>query len=158
LKEIATAAGTLSAIKKAGALEGLNKSQALYDALKPVKIATIRGYHPELITAIKAGDPEDSLGFAKAIALDQAVTDFTKSVDALYDAGKLDEILSGANDLLQKEGLSALQKQILLFTKANVFYEKKDTVRALATLNELIAIDPESDLADEAKVAKKELE
>ncbi len=158
LKEISTAAKILSDLKKAQTQEGLEKSKALYEAVKSVDISTIRVHHAELIAMIKAGDPEDTLGFAKMVALDKAVTDFAENVDTLYEEGKLDQILSDAEGLLKKDGLNPSQKQTLLFIKANVFYENKDTAKALTTLNELISIDPKSDLASEAQAAKKELE
>lgn len=139
-----------NAIATAGAASDENKVVELKKVTDFLPMMTLKTFYPEIIEELLEVDPDDSTGFTAEMKREEKLNSFLSSIDQLYEDGKLDQIISEANELLSDAELDPARKQEVILMKANVYYEKKDRKAAMESLDALIAIDPESDIAVEA--------
>ena len=146
-----------NALATASAASDEAKASELKKVTDLLPIATLKTFYPEVIADLKEADPKDTTGFFAEMKREEKLTAFLDSIDQLYEDGKLDEIISEANELLGDSELDPSRKQEIILMKANVYYEQKDYPAAMEALDALIAIDRQSDIAKEAADLKKGL-
>jgi thioredoxin-related protein len=144
----------LQAAAKAEGVERAFHLKAALDAL-PNELDSLPVY-ADLRKQIEELDKDDQLGFRKA-AKDQALTDaLGAELRQLVDDGKRGEIVGRVDAFLAANSLSVPARQSALMLKL-LSYGQNDVEAASKVLDEVIAVDPQSDAAKQAQLVKTRL-
>lgn len=149
-------------LKSADTLEGVAKAEALVTVLDAVPGGLGARFYPDLGEQIIAADPDDSTGFRARVAAEERKEKFNEALSAAANEGDWAAAIKVVDAELAQDGLTATDKQELIGLKAQIQYETGDVAAVIKTLEEAIAVDPESEMGTQltAVVAelKKELE
>ncbi len=135
-------------------MEGVEKAKALYQGVKAVPKEQHHVYE-DIITEIKKLDPKDETGLAKAAAQEKALLNLEEGLGKAINAGETDKAMKLIDDHVSKFDIKGEEKQEVLSTKLSILLhlEKFDEADKMAT--EIIAIAPESALAQNIKGFQK---
>lgn len=134
------------AFGKAVNLSGVEKARALQEVLALLPPQDVASSYQGVIDEIIASDPEDETGFAAERAYKTAVSDYEKSVQELFSAGKFDEAVEAADAFLEKHNPEGFARQNILMTKVMAHVEKREGEAAARQLEEIKALDPTSEI------------
>lgn len=142
------------AIKKAMALDGVERAKALEAVLKELetknKLSITAAFSP-ILTAITEADPADSSGFASKLLLLGKLGSLGTQDDEKPAFAELDAYL-------KKYNVEGLDKQQLLVKKIDVYFARKNWDGMRKTIDEIIAVDPKSELAISLEKAKPRID
>jgi thioredoxin-related protein len=148
------------AFKQAADATGVDKAKALLEGLNAMELSeSLRAkFYGKEIEEIKKADPDDATGFGK---VQKAKERFAKFETELGELGEKSDI-DGALKLVEKElkdGAYAVEEnQQLMLIRGMIFAEQKKFDEALKAIDEAKKLAPDSDLAENAEVLKKQIE
>ncbi len=139
-------------LKKAAAAEGVEKAKLIVSALEELDGQLVQSFYKKEIDEAIAADKDDVSGAAMSLKMAKLGEDLQK----LDEAEKYDEFLARIDKFIKDEKLTGAKKQEMLMNKLAVYGpDKKD--EALKLLDEVIAVDPKSEMAEQAKMLKESI-
>lgn len=142
--------------KKAGDAQGLDKAKALKEALGSLEPEVAEEYYQKEMDQIITLDPSDTLGLKakkeygeRRKALDDKLTEYAQNMQAK-------EFGQAVDDFIAKEKVTGVDLQDLLFTKLTTL-GPADLDKANDLMNEVIKIDPKSELGERAATVKEKI-
>lgn len=150
-------------LKKASAADGTEKAKLIMEALKGIDAGLVHTFYTKEIDEAIAADKDDASGakkardeFAGENAFKEKVAGLEDELSKLHEAEKFDEFSARIDKFIADEKLSGAKKQEILMAKLAVYGPDQLEV-ALKLLDDVIAADPKSDLAEQAKMMKQNL-
>lgn len=145
-----------AAFAKAAKAEGLEKAKALLEGLNAIDPDLVQAHYQAESDQVIALDTGDTLGLKakkayadKRAALDEKLTAFAQDNKSKEFGETLDEFIA-------KEKPTGVSLQDLLFTKLTVL-GPADIEKADALMDEVIKIDPKSELGERASSVKEKI-
>ena len=121
----------------------------------------IRDFYAGVVKEILALDPEDALGLKQkyAAVLSEATIDHVvqHEIYPLLDKGRFDEVIKRIDKLIADAQPTKDQQQLLVAFKGQAAYSNGDQSLAVRFLDEALALDPASSVADRIKKAKDQI-
>jgi thioredoxin-related protein len=152
-----------AALKQAAAAKGPEKAKLIMEALKEIDPALVQTFYAKEIDDAIAADKDDASGAKKARTAFQDEKAFREKVAALeeelgklHEAGKLKEFAARIEKFIVAEKLEGAKKQELMMAKLSVA-DENDTATYFKLLDEVIAVDPKSEMAEFAKSIREQL-
>lgn len=124
--------------------EGIEKAKALFAGLQEVP-DTYHSLYPEILAEIKKNDPKDETGIQAAEKLKDAMTGLERDLQLAMEAKNTEQALSLVDQFVAKHEPKGDKKQEVLMIKLNLLYAEKDFVTFEKVLDEIIAVDPDSE-------------
>lgn len=145
-----------AAFGKAEKAEGLEKAKLLSEGLAKVAPELHDSFYASEVKAIMAADKEDSLGFAKKAKLatqtkeyEAKVKEIVPKLDEKVQAGDFEGAGKLIDTLIADSGYEGEMKQRAMTLRLQLAGIREDHAAALKTLDEIIAIAPETETAKE---------
>ena len=137
------------AFKSAATAEGVAKAKALAAALAAMGLddALVTNFYGDAIGQIKASDPKDETGFAKAAALKARIAAFENELEAFGRKEDFDGALALVDKTLKEGGFGPDETQQIMMTRATIFAEQKKFDEAIKAVDEARASAPDSKMA-----------
>lgn len=142
--------------KKAAAAEGAEKAKLIVEALSELEPHIIHTFYKKEVEEAIAADKEDVSGVKKSREEFAGEADFRKKVEGLegelaelHDKKKFDAFTARIEKFITDEKLMGRRKQEMLMAKLGVC--ENDLPAALKILDEVIAVDPKSEMAEQAE-------
>jgi thioredoxin-related protein len=161
LRKLRVARDTM--LKKAAAAEGPEKAKLIMAAFKEIDAALVHTFYAKEIDEAIAADKDDASGAKKARtafetekAFKGKVAGLEEELSKLHEDEKFDEFAARIDKFIADEKLVGAKKQELMMAKLAVNGPDK-LAAALKLLDEIIAVDPKSDMAEQAKMMKENL-
>jgi len=149
-QEAAKGQQAVKALGEADKLEGMEKAKAMVAALKLLPAEMLPLYGSEL-EKVKALDPEDTLGFTTPILQKKQLEELGQKVMQLARAKKLDEADAEVDKFLANEKLAkSVRQEAMLNFKFGRLMQSKQYEKGMELFDQIIALDPESEIAREA--------
>ncbi|MES2705925.1 MAG: thioredoxin family protein [Verrucomicrobiota bacterium] len=145
-----------TAFKKAEAAEGLEKAKALNDGLNALKPDVASEYYQAEIDKVIALDTADTLGRKAKKAYMERRNVLDMKLTQLSQESKTTEFAETIDTFIAKEKITGVDLQDLLFTKLMVL-GPGDLPQANALMDEVIKIDPKSELGQRAATVKEKI-
>lgn len=129
--------------------EGVAKAKELVAALKAMGLTDgmIQNFYSDVIEQIKAADPKDETGFAKAAASKARETAFQDELQSLAKKQDMDGALALVDKTLKEEGFSTEATQQMMMTRAMIFAQQKKFDEAMKAADEAKNVAPDSEVA-----------
>ena len=150
------------AFKKAKTLKGVEKAMGLYAGLKEVPEDYRRLFYSEVIEDILKNDPDDKAGFTAdeeaAKAALAARIELEKQLQIALDptsGGDSAKAITLVDTYVTEQKLEGEAKQETLSWKINILLRNKNFDVVEKVLDEIIAVDPESERGKDAANFKK---
>ena len=150
-------------LKKAAAAEGEEKAKLIMAALKEIDPGLVQTFYAKEIGEAIAADKEDAsgakkarAGFEKEKAFKEKVAKLEEEISKLHEEEKFDEFSARIDKFIADEKLEGAKKQELMMAKLAVNGPDK-LADSLKLLDDVIAVDPKSDMAEQAKLMKENL-
>jgi thioredoxin-related protein len=149
-----------AAFKAAASAQGVEKAKALVSALKVMKLEdeVVSKFYGDIVEQIKAADPKDESGFAKASAAKQRIAKFQEELSALAEKQDFEGALTLTDKTIQEGGFESDETQQLMLTRAMIFAQLKKFDEALKAVDEAKAFAPDSKISSGLEGFKKRLE
>jgi thioredoxin-related protein len=145
------------AMKAADGLEGPAKAKALVDALKLLPEGQLSHYS-EISQQIAALDPNDESGFVAQQQLKQAVATLEEEYTTALRSGKSDDAMALVDKFIVDFEITGEKKQSMLGMKMNPLLASQNFDQAAKLLDEIVAINPESQVGKFANGFKPKLQ
>ena len=133
------------AFKKAMTLKGIDKAMGLYAGLKEVPEDYQRLYSG-VIEDILKNDPDDKTGLKAAKATRDAKIELEKQLQTTMSGGDSAKALTLIDTYVTEQKLEGEAKQEALTYKLNILFGKKDFDALEKVVDEVIAVDPDSNM------------
>jgi thioredoxin-related protein len=143
------------ALKDADALKGPEKAKALQNALADLPDSYVDSFYGEVVESIITADPGDETGFKKARDYRQAVNDYEGRMEQHFVGQDFDGAIQEADNFVKEHDPSGLDKQHILMGKAMAVVEKGDKDVALALLDKIKGIAPDSQIGSQIDMMKE---
>ncbi len=145
---------------EAAKAEGVAKAKALVDILKSLQIdeEMLVKFYAEEIEAIKAADPKDETGYAKAANTKKAFVEFQEKLNGLATKGDFEGVLKIIDESIATNEFEGELKQQTLIFKAITFMQLEKPQDALKSLDDAKAVAPEGEIAGHIDGLKKRIE
>lgn len=144
-----------AAFKKAADAKGAEKAQLIVDALKELSPALVHTFYKKEIEEAIAADKDDVSGvkksrdeFASEREFKTKVTAMEKELAGLHDKKQFKEFTARIDKFIADEKVTGRRRQEVLMAKLGACED--DFPAALKVLDEVIAVDPKSDMAEQA--------
>lgn len=159
-----------AALTKAAKAEGLEKAKLITEALSELEEAWVHTFYKSEVDEVIAADATDTTGMKKArtkqvkaavsrkkIAQAQAkLQEMSGDIEKLMEKKMTDEVAALIDKLIADEKLEGEAKQQITLSKLMVYGpDRLDDAAKL--IDEVIAMDPESNSAEEAKALKERI-
>ena len=145
------------AFSAAEKLEGKDKAEALVATLKMLPEGQLSHYS-ETTQQIATLDPQDETGFVARQKLKQAITTLEQDYTIAVRSGKNDEAMAMVDKFIADFDVTGEKKQSMLGMKMNPLLAAKKFDEAAKLLDEIVALDPESQIGKFASDFKPKLE
>lgn len=135
--------------------EGINRAELLSQALPDLPGNIAARFYRNIINEIIQLDPDNKSGrvdYYQALITDVQYSD---QMQKLVRSGDHEKMLALSDRYLKSGGLSDASKQSVLFSKFGIYEKQKNTDLAKKTLNQIIAIDPQSPPGRQASLLLK---
>lgn len=152
LRQIRTARD--AAFEKAAGLKGVERATALNEALKALDPDLAAVYYRKEIEEILSLDPEDTTGVKRAAEKRQREEELQKTLRDLQGKKQFDEFESTIDRFIESEKLEGEEKQEWMLNKLSVYGPDK-LDKAAKLLDDVIAVSPETAIAERAKELKE---
>lgn len=146
------------AFVKAAAAEGAEKARLLAEGLAPISPELQAAFYSDEVSQVVALDPEDKYGFtkrAKAAELaEQFQEKFGELMESLAPLAEAQDWVGAAKAVDEWIAANAFEgelKQQALFVKLNLVGRQDKHAEALALLDEIVAIDPTTEIGEGLK-------
>jgi len=153
-----------ASLKKATAAEGAEKAKLIMSALKEIDGVLVHKFYTKEIDEAIAADKDDASGAKKARASFEKEEAFKVKVAALeeelaklHEEEKMAEFIARIDKFIADEKPEGAKKQELMIAKMAGLDESKPEA-LIKLLDEVIAVDPKSDLAEQAKMMKEQMQ
>lgn len=150
-------------LKKAAAAEGVEKAKSIAAALKGIDKELIHTFYTKEVEEAIAADKEDVTGlkksrdeFASQRAFDEKLEALDEELSKLHEAEKFTEFSARVDKFIADEKLTGERKQQTMMIKLAVIGPDK-LKDAEKLIDEVIALDPKSDTAEQAKNVRESL-
>lgn len=152
-----------ASFKKAAAAEGVEKAKLIMDALDGIDPGLVHTFYTKEVDEAIAADKADASGAKKSRDTFASENDFKEKIGALeqelsklQEEEKLEEFAKRIDKFIADEKLEGSRKQELLLGKLSAIGpDKLDD--AVKLLDEVIAVDKKSELAEQAKMMKENI-
>ncbi len=146
--------------KSAEKAKGVEKAKTLVAALNVMALddTVVANFYPKVVEQIKASDPKDETGYAKAAAARARIAKFQEDLRGFQEKEDLNGALSLVDQTLKDDGFSKDETQQLMATRAMILAQQKKFDEALKAIDEAKAFAPESESAASLDGFKKHLE
>jgi len=141
---------------KASAATGADKAKALGDGLKAMDPAVVMSYYKEELDQLIALDAADTQGFKAKRDFKLRRDKLEETLEDLVLNQKTKEFTEAVDRFIATEKITGIDLQDLLLIKLQVM-SPEDLEKAGALLDEVIKIDPTSELAERARAGKDQL-
>lgn len=141
------------ALAKGEKAEGVEKAKALYEALQIVP-EDQHHHYSDLVETIKANDPDDTTGLVAAEKEEAAMGELEVGMQAAMQSGDSDKALKLVDDYIATYKPTGKKLQETMGIKLNVFYSKQDFDGMEKVVDEMIAVDPDSEMSAQIKAFK----
>ncbi len=135
----------------------VEKAEALRDAISAMEINSM--YLPEFYSAelaeLKAADPEDTLGVAKMVKAGAALAEMDEDLTTFYEEQKWDAGIKRIDQYIETYKPTGTDLQEVLGNKLFFHEFNGDFKAAVAVTEEIMKIDPDSDLGKDAITIKQ---
>jgi thioredoxin-related protein len=148
--EALDAASKSEGVEKAKILVGLLAEMGLTDAM-------VANFYGDVVAQIKASDPQDETGFAKAAAMRLRIEEIKKEFGGLMQVKNPDAALAVLDKALKDGDLPKDEVQQIMMTRGLVLGEQKKYDEAVRVLDEAKAFNPESPYAPNMDASKKRI-
>ncbi|HEX7262087.1 MAG TPA: thioredoxin fold domain-containing protein [Luteolibacter sp.] len=140
--------------------EGVAKAKALVAALGAMGLedSMIQSFYGDVSEQIKAADPKDETGFAKAAAAKARMARFQKELGALGQKQDHDGALLLVDKTLKEEGFGTEETQQLIMTRAMILAHQQKHDEAIKAVDEAKAVAPDSEISARIDGFKARLE
>ncbi len=145
-----------AAFAKAEKAEGLEKAKAIDEGLKALDPEIVDAYYDKEIESIISLDKEDTLGRKKGFEVAKAGKELQETLESLHGEKKFEEFGKTIDDFIAKWKLEGMEKQRLLMNKFAIYGPDK-LDEAEKTADEVIKVDPESQIGKQAKGIKGQI-
>lgn len=145
-----------AAFKKAEGASGLEKAKALHEGLKAMDQEVIDGYYQEEIDQVIALDTEDTLGLKAKKAYGEKRSKLDSQLEEFAQGQKTKEFAEAIDAFIASEKVTGVDLQDLMMTKLQVL-GPGDIDKADALLDDVIKVDPKSELAERARSIKERI-
>jgi thioredoxin-related protein len=142
------------AFKKALTLDGVEKAMGLYSGLEEVP-EDYRRLYSKVIEDILENDPEDKTGLKAAKATRDAKIELEKQLQTVMSSGDSAKAITLIDTYVTEQKLEGEAKQEALTYKLNILLRNKNFDVVEKVLDEIIAIDPESEMGKNVANFKK---
>jgi thioredoxin-related protein len=139
-------------LKKAGSAEGVEKAKLIVAAFEDLDESLVHTFYKKEIDDAIAADKDDVTG----VKLTRKIAQLNDELAKLHAGEKFEEFTQRIDKFIKDEKVTGTKKQELLLTKLAVNGPDKLDA-SLKLLDEVIAVDPKSDLAEQAKMIKENL-
>ena len=148
------------AFAAAAKTSGVEKAKALVAALEAMGLESsmISNFYGHVAEQIKAADPKDETGFAKATAAKARLATFQSELQACAQKGDHDGALALVDKTLKEGGFSTEDTQQIMITRTMIFNQQKKFDEALKALDEAKAFAPDSEMAAGMDAMKARIE
>ena len=148
------------AFATAAKASGVEKAKALVAALEAMGLESsmISNFYGHVAEQIKAADPKDETGFAKATAAKARLATFQSELQACAQKGDHDGALALVDKTLKEGGFSTEDTQQIMITRTMIFNQQKKFDEALKALDEAKAFAPDSEMAAGMDAMKARIE
>lgn len=126
--------------------EGVSKARALAEALELLPEEDVDAFYGDQVAAITEADPEDEAGFQQARTYRKDEEAFTRRMESFLGAGKLAEAEAAIEAFLTKHNPEGAARQEILMGMVMVHMERRNPAAALAQLDAIKALDPDSEV------------
>ena len=145
------------ALAKAAKLSGLDKAKALIEALNSIGGVPITQYKNIQDEIVKA-DPEDKTGYKKNTLIKQGLADLEMKIIRLIEFNKTSEAIKAIDDFIAEHKPAAEVKQKIMLYKVYTYTKDSTNLDKVDKLmDEIIAIDPNTEAAESARGIKKQV-
>ena len=129
--------------------QGVAKAKELVAALNAMGLTDgmIRNFYKDVIEQIKAADPKDETGFAKAAASKAREAAFQDELQSLAQKNDMDGALALVDKTLKQQDSSTEATQQMMMTRAMIFAQQKKFDEAMKAADEAKAFAPDSEMA-----------
>ena len=129
--------------------QGVAKAKELVAALNAMGLTDgmIQNFYGDVIEQIKAADPKDETGFAKAAASKAREVAFQNELQSLAQKKDMDGALALVDKTLKQQDSSTESTQQMMMTRAMIFAQQKKFDEAMKAADEAKAFAPDSEMA-----------
>jgi len=144
----------------ASKLEGVEKARALVSALAAMDLqdAMVSNFYGDVVEQIKASDPKDETGFAKAAAERLRFGKFQEELGGFAQKRDFDGALGLIEKALKEGGFGTKETQETMMIRASILAQQKKLDEAIKAVDEAKAFAPDSEMAAGIDGFKKRLE
>ncbi len=144
----------------AAKLDGVEKAKTLVTALAVMGLedAMVSNFYGEVIEEIKAADPKDETGFAKATAMKDRLAAIQVELRAYGKKGDNAGALAVMEKAIKEGGFETEDTQKMMFTRAMIFSKMEKFDEAFKALEEAKAAAPDSEMAKSTDSIKERIE
>lgn len=148
------------AFESASKTEGVPKAKALVSALTAMGLTDgmVANFYGDIVDQIKASDPADETGFAKAAAMKIRIDEIKKELGGFMQKKDQAGAIGVLDKALKEGGLPDEDVQQIMMTRGMLFAEQKKYDEAIKALDEAKAFAPESQFAASIDQVKKKFE
>ncbi len=128
---------------------GVDKARALVAALGAMGLedGMVQSFYGDIVEQIKASDPKDETGFAKAAAAKGRLLEFQNALGEFAQKQDFDGALGLVDKTLQEGGFPTEDTQQMMMTRAMIFAQQKKFDEAIKAVDEAKAFDPSTKMA-----------
>ena len=134
-----------SGFAKAKSAKGIEKAKALFAGLQEVP-EDYRGHYGSVISEITANDPKDETGLLAAQKAQDAMMALEKKLQVAMQAKDSTKALAHVDEFVVEHKPTGEKKQEVLMIKLNILFGEKDYDALEKAVNEVIDVDPKSDI------------
>ena len=147
-------------LKKAAAAEGVEKAKAIAAALKEIEPELVHTFYTKEVEEAIAADKDDVSGLKKARGefasqkeYEEKLTVLDEELSKLHEEEKFDEFTARLDKFIADEKLTGERRQQTMMIKLSVLGPDK-LKEAEKLIDEVIAVDPKSETAEQARNVK----
>ncbi len=138
-------------LKKAASAEGVEKAKLIMAALEKLDENLLPVFYKKELDEAIAADKDDVTG----VKLTSKIAVLNEELAKLHAAEKFDEFTARIDKFIKDEKVTGIKKQELLLTKLAIFDGADKAEEIYKVLDEVIAVDPKSEMAEQAKMLKE---
>ena len=148
------------AFAAAGKAQGVEKAKLLVAALEAMNLGdeVEASFYGDIISQIKAADPEDQSGFLKKEVATKRMADFKKSLQVLGGKQDLDGALALVEKTLKEGGFETEDALQMMMIRASIFAQQNKFDDALKAIDDAKAFAPDSPMVSGIDDFRKRLE
>lgn len=137
------------AFASAAKSEGVAKAKELVAALNAMNLPDemVVNFYGDVIAQIKAADPKDETGFAKAAAAKAREAAIESELQVLVQKNDMDGALVLVDKTLKEGGFSVESTQQMMMTRAMIFAQQSKFDEAMKAADEAKSLAPDSEMA-----------